>query len=97
LCDAWTVPKVEGDYSCEFRNDWKQDTEDMVRLAYNHPSVIIYSIGNEIVEVSDPHEVQYGRKICDLIRSLDQTRYTTNSINIILAMLDKIPDLAARK
>ncbi|MBR3349388.1 MAG: DUF4982 domain-containing protein [Solobacterium sp.] len=97
LCDAWTVPKVEGDYSCEFRNDWKQDTEDMVKLAYNHPSVIIYSIGNEILEVSDPHEVQYGRKICDLIRSLDRTRYTTNSINIILAMLDKIPELAAKK
>ncbi|MCR5230622.1 MAG: DUF4982 domain-containing protein [Solobacterium sp.] len=97
LCDAWTVPKVEGDYSCEFRNDWKRDTEDMVKLAYNHPSIIIYSIGNEIVEVSDPHEVQYGRKICDLIRSLDQTRYTVNSINMILAMMDKIPELAARK
>jgi beta-galactosidase len=96
LCDAWTAPKVEGDYSCEFRSDWKQDTEDMVRLAYNHPSVIIYSIGNEICEVSDPHEVQYGRKISDLIRSLDQTRYTVNSINMILAMLDKIPELAVK-
>ncbi len=96
LCDAWTVPKVEGDYSCEFRSDWMRDTEDMVKLAYNHPSVIIYSIGNEISEVSDPHEVQYGRKICDLIRSLDQTRYTVNSINMILAMLDKIPELAVK-
>ncbi|MBR3359173.1 MAG: DUF4982 domain-containing protein [Solobacterium sp.] len=96
LCDAWTTPKVEGDYSCEFRSDWKQDTEDMVRLAYNHPSVIIYSIGNEIFEVSDPHEVQYGLQICSLIRSLDQTRYTTNCINMILAMLDKIPELAVR-
>ena len=96
LCDAWTTPKVEGDYSCEFRSDWKQDTEDMVRLAYNHPSVIIYSIGNEIFEVSDAHEVQYGLQICSLIRSLDQTRYTTNCINMILAMLDKIPELAVR-
>lgn len=96
LCDAWTVPKIEGDYSCEFRNDWKQDAEAMVNLAYNHPSVIIYSIGNEISEVSDPHEVQYGRKICDLIRSMDQTRYTVNSINMILAMLDKIPELAVK-
>ncbi len=96
LCDAWTVPKVEGDYSADFRNDWKQDTEDMVKLAYNHPSVIIYSIGNEITEVSDPHGVQYGLQICNLIRSLDQTRYTTNCINIILAMMDKIPELAVR-
>ncbi|MBR2810402.1 MAG: DUF4982 domain-containing protein [Solobacterium sp.] len=96
LCDAWTLPKVEGDYACEFRRDWKQDTEDMVKLAYNHPSVIIYSIGNEISEVSDPHEVQYGQQICSLIRSLDQTRYTTNCINIILAMMDRIPELARR-
>ena len=96
LCDAWTVPKVEDDYSKHFREDYLKDTQAMVQLAYNHPSVILYSIGNEISEVSDPVEVQYGRTIADRIRSLDPTRYVTNCVNMILAMMDRIPQLAVK-
>ena len=96
LCDAWTMPKVEDDYAKNFKEDFLKDTEAMVMLAYNHPSVIIYSIGNEISEVSHPTEVQYGRMIADMIRSLDPNRYITNCINIILAMMDRIPQLAVQ-
>ena len=96
LCDAWTQPKIDFDYSAEFAYHWKEDTESMVSLAFNHPSVIFYSIGNEIGEVRDPHEVQYGRKICDTIRALDPFRYITNCINIALALMDRIPELAVK-
>lgn len=96
LCDAWTQPKIDFDYSADFACHWKEDTESMVSLAFNHPSVIFYSIGNEIGEVSDPHEVQYGRKICDTIRALDPSRYITNCINIALALMDRIPELAVK-
>ncbi len=96
LCDAWTTPKVDFDYSIHFLSHWKEDATAMVELAFNHPSVILYSIGNEICEVSDPHEVQYGRQICDHIRALDPTRYLTNCVNPVLSLMDRIPELAVK-
>lgn len=96
LCDAWTTPKVEFDYSTWFLSHWKEDAAAMVELAFNHPSVIFYSIGNEICEVSDPHEVQYGRQICDHIRAMDPSRYITNCVNPVLSLMDRIPELAVR-
>ena len=96
LCDAWTMPKVDFDYSTYFLSHWEEDATAMVELAYNHPSVIFYSIGNEICEVSDPHEVQYGRQICDHIRALDPTRYLTNCVNPVLSLMERIPELAVK-
>ena len=96
LCDAWTAPKVDFDSSAHFLSHWKEDAAAMVELAFHHPSVIFYSIGNEICEVSDPHEVQYGRQICDHIRRLDPTRYLTNCVNPVLSLMDRIPELAVR-
>ncbi len=96
LCDAWTTPKVELDYSAHFLSHWMEDAAAMVELAYNHPSVIFYSIGNEICEVSDPHEVQYGRQICDHIRAMDPSRYLTNCVNPVLSLMERIPELAVK-
>ena len=96
LCDAWTTPKMDADYSADFLSHWQEDAEAMVALARNHPSVIIYSIGNEISEVSTPQEAQYGRQICDHIRSLDATRYLTNCVNPVLSLMDRIPELAVK-
>lgn len=96
LCDAWTQPKVDFDNSAWFTQHWAEDCEAMVRVSFNHPSVILYSIGNEIGEVSNKFEAQYGRKIVDKLRSLDQSRYVTNCVNIALAVLDRIPEMAVR-
>lgn len=96
LCDAWTQPKIDFDYSSDFESSWEKDTKAMVELVYNHPSVIIYSIGNEIGETSNPVEAQYGRKITELIRTLDRGRYITNCINIALSLMDQIPHLAVK-
>ena len=96
LCDAWTTPKVDFDYSTYFLSHWKEDATAMVELAVHHPSVILYSIGNEICEVSDPHEAQYGRQICDHIRALDPTRYLTNCVNPVLSLMERIPELAVK-
>ena len=96
LCDAWTTPKVDFDYSAHFLSRWREDATAMIELAYNHPSVILYSIGNEICEVSDPHEAQYGRQICDHIRALDSTRYLTNCVNPVLSLMERIPELAVK-
>ena len=96
LCDAWTTPKVDFDYSFDFEDCREKDAVAMVDLCYNHPGVIIYSIGNEIGETSNPIEAERGRRITDLIKSLDPTRYVTNCINITLALMDKIPELAIK-
>jgi beta-galactosidase len=56
-----------------------------VRKDRNHPSVIMYSIGNEIPEVGTPAGAALGRAMAERIRAHDSTRLVTNSINPLLA------------
>lgn len=85
--DVWTTTKVPFDYGVHMTEWWEHDIENMVRKDFNHPCVIMYSIGNEIPEVGNKFDVQWGKKFADKIRQLDDTRYTVNSINILLAGL----------
>ena len=52
LTDAWWRPKVTYDYTAEFEEWWERDLEALVAKDVNHPSVIMYSIGNEIAETA---------------------------------------------
>jgi beta-galactosidase len=90
--DMWTSAKSDFDYSLHFAQWWERDIEAMVSKDVNHPSVILYSIGNEIPETGSPAGAAWGRKLAEKVRSLDGTRYVTNAINGMLAALD---DLAA--
>ena len=90
--DMWTSAKSDFDYSLHFPQWWERDIEAMVAKDVNHPSVILYSIGNEIPETGSPAGAAWGRKLAEKVRSLDGTRYVTNAINGMLAALD---DLAA--
>ncbi|RRJ64602.1 glycoside hydrolase family 2 protein [Paenibacillus oralis] len=87
--DTWTVNKSSYDYALYFPAWWEADLEAMVNKDFNHPSVIMYSIGNEIPENGSPHGAAWGRKLAEKIRSLDNTRYVTNSINAFLSVLDQ--------
>jgi beta-galactosidase len=49
--DMWTVGKSDSDHAPDFPQWWEREIESMVRKDFNHPSVVIYSIGNEIPEV----------------------------------------------
>lgn len=89
--DVWTSAKVEFDYAVSMPDYWKTDVTNMVNKDFNHPCVIMYSIGNEIPETGNRIDVQWGRKIADLIRSLDGTRYTTNSMNLMLSVMNDLP------
>src|SRR5206468_636527 len=59
-----------------------------------HPSVIMYSIGNEIPDVGQPSGAVWGRRLAERIRALDPTRFITNGVNALLgcgpALLDSI-------
>lgn len=90
--DMWTTGKSEFDYGLDFAQWWERDIEAMVAKDYNHPSVILYSIGNEIPETGSPAGAVWGRKLAEKVRALDGTRYVTNAINGMLAALS---DLAA--
>jgi len=83
--DSWTEPKNSEDYALDFPQWWERDVTAMVAKDYNHPSVIMYSIGNEISETGSPEGSAWGRRLTAKIRELDPTRYITNSINGLLA------------
>lgn len=82
--DVWTRPKTNWDYSLDFSTWWQRDLEAMVENDFNHPSVIMYSIGNEIGETAVPSGLEWNRKLADAIRQLDPTRPVTNCINGLL-------------
>lgn len=88
--DVWVNTKVEFDYGAQMTEWWQQDVAAMINKDYNHPCVILYSIGNEISEAGNRFDAQWGRKITDLIRKMDDSRYTTFSMNIIMSMLERI-------
>ena len=92
--DMWTSAKSDFDYSLHFPQWWEADIEAMVAKDVNHPSVIVYSIGNEIPETGSPAGAAWGRKLAEKVRALDGTRYVTNAVNGMLAVLD---DLAAMR
>ena len=82
--DMWTQPKSEHDYALRFPDWWEADVEAMVRKDFNHPSVILYSIGNEIPEAGTPMGARVGRALAEKIRSLDGTRFVTEAISGLL-------------
>lgn len=85
LTDMWTRSKNTNDFANDFELYWEEITELMVRKDFNHPSVILYSMGNEIQEAGTAIGAKINRKIHQKIKSLDNTRYTTNAINGIIA------------
>ena len=69
----------------------------MVAKDFNHPSVIMYSIGNEIPETGSPAGGLTGRALAEKVRELDPTRYVTNAVNGMLAVMDDMKKLAAQR
>lgn len=96
--DVWTSSKSDFDYAFDFPEWWERDVEAMVARDINHPSVIFYSIGNEIPETGNRIGATWGRRLAEKVRSLDTTRYVTNGINGFVSMLDTIiPQMQARR
>ena len=93
LTDIWTRTKNPHDYANYFPEYWERDVENMVEKDYNHPSVIIYSTGNEIPEAGTPRGAQWNRKRHAKIKRLDSTRYTTSGINGLMAGADRMGEM----
>ncbi|WP_432564167.1 glycoside hydrolase family 2 TIM barrel-domain containing protein [Kineococcus sp. SYSU DK003] len=93
--DMWTRFKSPYDYAAEFPQWWADDLAAMVAKDRNHPSVVMYSIGNEIVEVGTPHGGRWARRLAEHVRALDPTRPVTNGVNALLAVIDELPAITA--
>jgi predicted GH43/DUF377 family glycosyl hydrolase len=75
--DMWVKKKNKYDYSLDFPQWHRRDLEDQVLRDRNHPSVIIWSIGNEIREQFDSSGIRLTRELAGIVRSLDTTRPVT--------------------
>ena len=91
--DMWTKSKSDYDYSLFFEESWREDVRLMVKKDYNHPSVIMYSVGNEIPEIGTEHGSETCSEICRVIKAEDSTRYTLASVNGVFAVGDRIEEV----
>lgn len=91
--DVWPESKAIYDYGTAFPSTWEQDVTDFVRRDYNHPSVILWSIGNEIPETGDLVSDKWGKLLVEKFKSLDRSRPVTNGINVMVAVMSKMGEV----
>ena len=80
IFDMWENPKKEQDYHLNFREWWKKDVDSWIKRDRNHPSVIMWSIGNEIREAADTSGYRIATNLTGEIRNLDPTRAITEAM-----------------
>lgn len=85
ISDMWTVHKNPNDFALHFKECWEEVAERMVAKDYNHPSVALYSTGNEISEAGSEAGAAINRSMCNKIHELDHTRYTTMGQNGLMS------------
>jgi beta-galactosidase len=77
--DVWKKKKTEFDYHLDWGQWHRRDLEDLVLRDRNHPSVFVWSIGNEIPEQSDPTGVALAKELAEIVKGLDATRPITSA------------------
>jgi beta-galactosidase len=104
--DCWYIHKTKYDYACFALQDYKLDLKDLVDKDYNHPSVIMYSEGNEVAETSQRKGIDFVDTMTKYLHSMDDTRPVTCGVNIFFNALfswgmgvysDKKADSEAKK
>ena len=81
MFDMWRMKKSEYDYAIYWDEWHKRDLTDFIKRDRNHPSVIIWSIGNEILEQWDPSGTVITSELVSVVRRLDPTRPITTGNN----------------
>lgn len=81
--DVWKIQKTKFDYHLDWDEWHKRDLEDMLLRDRNHPSIFIWSIGNEVMEQwnKNPEGGTISRELVAIVRNLDRTRPITSACN----------------
>lgn len=85
--DMWLRSKNEYDYSLCFEEEHEKDIAAMIRKDFNHPSVILYSIGNEIGDLGFAYGHELHKAMVRLCHDLDSSRPVTNAENVMVAIV----------
>ena len=88
--DCWYIHKTEYDYVNDFMDNWKFDLKRMVEKDYNHPSVIMYSTGNEVSETGQKRGIELTGMMTRFLHAQDSTRPVTCGVNIFFNFLSSI-------
>ena len=78
--DMWQKKKTKYDYSKDFAQWHQQDLQDMILRDRNHPSVFMWSVGNEIREQFDSSGTRLTKELVNVVRQLDTTRPVTSAL-----------------
>ena len=88
--DHWYIHKTLHDYVDYFDAWWRRDLADMAEKDRNHPSVVLYSIGNEVAETAQERGVLLTRQMVEHLHALDPTRPVTCGVNIFFNLLSSL-------
>lgn len=82
--DMWYKHKNPYDYASEFMDCYRDDIKAIVDRDYNHPSVIMYSIGNEVSEPAQERGVELAEEMTALFHELDPGKIVTGGMNLMI-------------
>lgn len=88
--DMWYIHKSQFDYANKVEINYQKDILSMIEKDYNHPSVIMYSIGNEVSETSENRGIELTKRMTNYVKQLDDSRLVTCGINIFFNFLYSI-------
>ena len=74
LCDGWREKKNRRDYGEAFEEDWEKDLRWMIERDKHHPSIIAWSIGNEILERTSPWAAEQAERMDKAVKEIDPSR-----------------------
>jgi beta-galactosidase len=83
--DEWTIGKTANGYNKYFDEWSERDLTDFIRRDRNHPSVVMWSVGNEVREQPRQNGHEVLRKLVDIVHREDPTRPLTQGCDNIAA------------